>query len=228
MKYGFTFACCISILSAGAQKSDLIRKLKMANQKPDMAYDYKVILYDALQNKKLDSAAGRLAVKDGAYLDSNGYTYTARVGDYFCRLDHAKKTATVCDMKVLAKKMGVRLENNESKLLYNISDSLLLNEGNVAIDSSDALVYRVSVRLKHHSLSYAQMDFWRTGYKLAAAHFETVYKNAGEHRITSVTIRNVKHQLEQSSFDLSRVYSLSGGKAVLAPRYAHYKLIPVH
>ncbi|HTN16187.1 MAG TPA: hypothetical protein VL092_00795 [Chitinophagaceae bacterium] len=228
MKYWLALVCSISVLSAGAQNNDLIRKLRAANQKPDMAYDYKIVLYDAIQKKKVDSAVGRLAVVNGAYLDSNNYTCTARVGDYFCSLDHAKKTATICNMKILAKKMGTRLENNEAKTLYNISDSLLLNEGNMTIDSSDTRMYRVSIRLKNNALSYAQMDFWRNGCKLAAVHLETVYKSPGEHRITSVTIRNIKHQPGEACLDVSKIYSLSNGKAVLSPKYTHYKLIPVH
>ncbi|MES2477740.1 MAG: hypothetical protein V4561_01545 [Bacteroidota bacterium] len=232
-KYIISFAflqLSASVNDVNAQSKNIIQKIKLANQLPNMEYDYNMYLFDVMLKEKVDSTKGHLRVKDGQYVDSNGYALTARVGDYFCKLDHVQHTATICNMPELSKRTGIKFVNDEFKVTQSITDTFLNNESNLIIDSSDSKFYRIKIRTKNHSLSYAQMDFWRSNYKLAGAYFETEMKSNDEpqfNRLTSIHIRNVKHLPDNKGFDLKWVFNLVSNKPTLTKKYSTYKLIPL-
>lgn len=210
------------------QVNTLLNKIRAANNKSNtMSYDYKIVLRNMNTKKNVDSTSGRLYIKDGQYIDSNNYAFAARVGNYYCKLDHQEHTATICNMPDLAKKVGVRLANNEQKYMYNMTDSLLAKRGNRIIDSTNRHYYRVKTRLKNYPISYAQMEFRRDNYKLTEAYFETEDHSNNEFYLTKMQLTNIKDKVDDKIFDLSRIYTLYNSRPILNKKYSKYTLIPI-
>lgn len=220
------FSSAYSTIAFG-QVNTLLNKVRLANSKPTMSYDYRIVLKNLKTKINVDSSLGCLFVKDGQYLDSNNYNLSARVGDYYCKLNYQDRTATICDMASLAKKSAFRLENNEHKYLYNITDFILSKNGNIIIDSSNSHYYRIKVKLFNYEISYAQLDVRRDNHKLIAAYFETEEHENGRHYLTKMYLNNIKDKVDDKIFDLARIYTIKATKPILSKRYLNYTLIPI-
>lgn len=211
----------------GADPKMLLRKFAESNQQRNMCYDYRMSIWNKATKKDVDSVRGCLAVWGGQYIDSNSKSYTARIGQYYSQFSHDKKTAAVVDMHALAKSVGVTLENDEQKVLYNISETVIQHSGgNYVIDSSKD-VYQLRARLVNYPVSYVQVEFRKTDFKMVSAYVEM---DEGRHDsnkgyINRLFIRNIRYHINSTLFDNSRLFRLDGTRIVLTKKYSNYKLI---
>lgn len=215
-------------LTTSAQQQTIMARFAAANKTPDLQYDYKILLRNMKTVRNDDSTFGRLYCKSGNYIDSNSRFYTARSGNYFCRLDYEKKTAVVQNTTVAGKEMGIRFQNDENKILFSVNDSVVaILGGKSVLESTDPKYYRYKVRFKDHSIAYLQIDFSKENYKLLAAYIETEERdenNPDNHYVTRYFISNVKYGLADKIFDLSRIFTIAAGKTILNTKYSKYTL----
>ncbi|MDI9320438.1 MAG: hypothetical protein QM530_08210 [Phycisphaerales bacterium] len=212
----------------GQNQNKLLDKIKVANQSKEISYEYKMILRNMLKAKNVDSASGKLYTLSGQYVDSSNYQFVARIANYFCRFDHKNKTATICDVSLLSKKSRIKFNADDSKITFNMTDSLLkMLNSNYEIDSSSKYYYRLKVRIKNYPINYLQYDFHKKSYKLMSAYYEIEDHSDEQFYITKFYINNINYTVNQSLFDLSRLFTIANDKPTLKPKYAKYKLTPI-
>ncbi len=230
LKYYLFILIFLSHSFAFAQANTILTKCRVANDSKDISYDYKLFYRNMRTNRNVDSAKGHLYCKAGNYVDSSNFAFTARVSNYYCKLDHHQHTATIGDMYKYGKRRGIKFENNEHRLLYNISEAVIAKYGGtLTIDSSNRQFYRIITRLKNYPITYMQIDVRRDNYKALAAYLETdEYDN--NNKLTyrrSYYLNNIKATMDDKTFDLTRIFTVANNKFVLNPAYSKYKLTPL-
>lgn len=225
------FALILLTGTTYAQNSTLLQKFQQANTKADMTYEYKVVMRNMHTAKDIDSTKGRLYARGGEYLDSNTHFLTARVGDDFCKLDYQAHTATIASIAQVTQKTGIPFVNNEQRYLFNITDSLLQqHQSKFYIDSTNARYYRLKARIKDYPLSYIQIDFWRSNYKMAAAYYESEEHNPNDPNyfyLTRIHLFKINQNFDNKIFQLSRIFTRVNTQPILNKKYAKYTIIPI-
>lgn len=230
----YYWLCAMLLLlttAATAQRSSLLDRFRAANSSKDISYGYKVVLHNMKTGKHTDSTKGGFISIGGAYIDSNSYLYTARSGTYYCQLDHKSKTALIGDVISLGKRVGITIQDNNQKFLFNITDSLLArHKGSYSIDSSRPGFYRLKMRLRDYPVNYIQLDFRRGNYKIYAAYMEAEDREEGDpghYYVTQYYLDHIAPATDAGALNLSRIFTVSANKISLSPRYARYQLIPL-
>lgn len=214
--------------SYATDKRELMRRFSEANRQLNMVYDYRLWLWNKTLKKNVDSSSGHLSLYAGQYIDSTATSITARIGKYFCKLDHNDKTAVVVDMEALGKSVGIRVENDEQKILFQLSDSVIRKyNGNYVVDTSHRDFYRLKAQLKDHPVSYVQVDFRKDNFRILSAYIELEEQEGGDAPVylTRLFLHQVRPLSDPGLFDTSRFFSIRGSKVILSKKYATYKLI---
>jgi len=191
-----------------------------------MAYDYEIRLKRLSDGKITDSVRGHLCNAPNHYRDSNTVFFTARAGDYYCKLNHKKKTATVYDLKQLSQQVKFNLETPAADP-YGISEALTDPGTRVRVDTSDKRLYRLVCQFADRKLRSLQLDLKREDYSLTAATFETLEENDPEDKDPYVRIYRlyrVQQHKDAPLPDLGGIFRLEQGKILLSKAYANYTL----
>jgi len=215
---------------ASAQKEALMQQFRTANSTADIRYDYKVVMYQMPAREKLDSLKGSMYVKDGQYIDSSAAIYTARVGNYFCRLDHKNLSVTIANMTNLSRRLGIRTGNHVKKHIFQLTDSLVARQGNYVIETTDPKHYRLKMTIRNYPVSYVQIDFDKTTYKMTAAYYESEEQDPEDRRhtyLSKMQLTNISSTRDRKMPDLSGIFTLSNSRVVLNKKYAKYTLVPI-
>lgn len=220
----------ISPVFAFAQANALLAKCRAANDSKDISYDYKLIYRNMKTNRNVDSASGHLYCKAGNYVDSSNFAFTARVSNYYCRLDHHQHTATIGDVYKYGKKRNIKFENNEHRVMYNLSEAVIAKYGGtLTVDSTNKQFYRITIRLKSYPISYMKIDVRRDNYKAVAMYLESDeydIKNKPIYR-RSYYLNNIRSVVDDKALDLSRIFTVAHKKFILNTAYSKYKLTPL-
>jgi hypothetical protein len=207
--------------------SDLVKQIRAHNSPNGMSYNYDITLKRLSTNTIVDSVKGRLCNGKNHYRDSNSLFFTARAGDYYCKLHYQKKTATVYNVKLLAARLRLNLAEQAGGSLYDITDAMLLENAQVSIDTSDKRIYSLRFKIRDHKLSYLRLDLQRCDYALVGAQMEatemTGPDDADQYR-RIYRIYNVRKHTDHDLMDLSGIFSLANGKVILNRKYTNYTL----
>ena len=205
---------------------DLLKKIRDNNMGRAISYDYNIELEQSSTHKKVDSVQGRIYYDKNRYIDSNAFFYTARSGNYYCKLNYAKKAATVYDLKAWSQKMHVSFTDKTPNPI-GITESMLAQDANVAVDTSNRQFFRIGIRVRNQQVAYVQLDISRTDYTMVAAQLETIEADGPEDKDPykrTYKISNVNNNIGNSAFDLSGIFTVVQGRPQLSSRYAHYTL----
>lgn len=203
---------------------EFFRQLSRINTVDEFRYDYRVTLTDA-SGKVTDSITGRLYKKGKSYVDSNSSTFVALVEPYYCKLDHQYREGSVYDLRIFREKL--QLSEDEHFSVIRIPDSVIARYGTLKVDTTGRDFFRVHLQLQQQPV--ASIDAFINRKDLTVRYLKlALAPEAGDgvsetlHRVYEV--RNIAYHVPPAVFDMSRYYTVQGGKATLSSRYAHYSL----
>lgn len=218
-----TTVCCSVCSRAQTGLYQYLKEIYTLDR-PTVCYDYKVQLFDQKSGTLLDSLSGRIYRKGIEYIDSSTAAWTAVSGNYYCKLDHPRKEATVYDIDLIQRKLNLKIDRNGSSLLV-IPDSVIAKHGQVTLDSSNGLYrYRCTVPMMPGIALSATID--KKTRSLVNVVYETQETEGGDgSRYRRVcTIYKIRNEIPSSVFNLEPVFRISGGKVNMNTKYAGYNL----
>lgn len=204
---------------------DLFRKIREHNG-AYMAYDYEIRLKRLSDSRITDSVKGHLCNASNHYRDSNSVFFTAKAGDWYCKLNYAKKTAVVYNLKELSARMKFSTDAAPADM-YGINEAMLSEQTVVKIDTSDRQIYRMVCQFRGQKLQRLRLDLNRDDYSLVAAEFEALEGNDPYDKdpyVRIYRINNVQKHDHAPLPDLSGIFREEQGKVILNQRYANYTL----
>ncbi len=190
----------------------------------ELTYDYKVCLVALEYKRVIDSTVGKLYRFGRNYADSTSEAETIVSDRYYCKLDHDRKKATVYELALLQKKLGLKLADTGPGQLQ-VNDSFALKHGSLHVDSSQRYEYLVSWQVEglphtNFGLRLRKSDYAVTEFTME----ETEYEAEKPTYLRRRSIYNIGHAVPTAMFNVSRFFTRTGSGIVLAPKYAEYKL----
>lgn len=223
----------IAHMPAGAQPLEHLRflpYLQMAAQKmnqPVLSYRYKVVLVDNKGKKVTDSTEGMLCRSYGSFFDSSGLALSLMEGGYFLKADHGRKTALVCRIEAVQKKLGLKPEDINNTFL-NIPDSLLAKISDLkSEETGDMLVLTYTLKhgsgnLREMAVTFNRKDMSLTAMKMTVDEADRWGSNTGYSRIFYMS--RFGNQVAPDRFRLARYVTVERDKAKLLGQLKSYTI----
>lgn len=205
----------------------LLKKIELSNPAGSMSYDYSLQLKNMKTAKIEDQVNGRLYYEKDRFVDSNQVFTINKGSQYYCKLNHERKTAEVYNILLLKKKLGRKVNDEQPGTYMQIPFEEIGKNGSILVDSlSDKKKYIISISMKQQMLTHMRLLVNKSDYKLASGTFELLdrdfYSSADEDYRKIYHISNVRYTINPASFDQSRLFKVDGAKVTIARPYAQY------
>lgn len=216
--YGQTFA------------SGLFDKIKKANDKPVLSYDYKVYLKNTDENRVEDSIVGHFYKDSLGYVDSNTFSISLVNNTHYCKVDISSKSVTVSTIEVLKQKLGLSPSDIVEPNIIALTDSMLTKQGTLSSRVLSNGNHEISVNFKNHDFSGFTAEIEKESLLLQKIVFEVEEKNkygesAGYSRI--YVIEDFQYDFDEKKLLTNRFFKQKQDKILLADKYARYHLYTI-
>ncbi len=220
----------VQYMTAQTFTSSLFDKIKKSNDKPVLAYNYKVFLKNVVENKIEDSIVGQYYKNADGYIDSNASSISIVNKKYYCKVDMPSRTITVSTIEVLKEKLGLSSSDIIQPNIIDISDSIIAQHGTFSSKILPNGNHKIDVVFRNHDFAGFTVEIEKQTLLIKSIEFEVEEKNkfgenAGYSRIYRIT--DFKYQFDKSKILTDRFFKHENEKFSLAHKYARYHLLTI-